>query len=67
MASHSRDEEAEEESREEESREEEARDDEAERAMAPKRLRICGEAQVPDAEKEPATHEEKWLIFPRKL
>nr|XP_051220785.1 uncharacterized protein LOC127338860 [Lolium perenne] len=35
--------------------------------MAPKKLRIRGEAQVPDESKEPATEDEKWLLVPGKI
>nr|XP_051207725.1 uncharacterized protein LOC127323658 [Lolium perenne] len=35
--------------------------------MAPKKLRIRGEAQVPDESKEPATEDEKWLLVPGRI
>jgi hypothetical protein len=35
--------------------------------MAPKKLRIRGEAQVPDESKEPATEDDKWLLVPGKI
>jgi hypothetical protein len=57
-------EEEEEDTREEE---EESRDEEASTEMAPKKLRIHGEAQVPDECKEPATEDEKWLLVPGKI
>ena len=60
VASQSRDE-------EEETREEEPRDEEAETEMAPKKLRIRGEAGVPEESKEPATEEEKWFLVPGKI
>ncbi|XP_071677208.1 uncharacterized protein [Lolium perenne] len=47
--------------------EEESRDEEASTEMAPKKLRIRGEAQVPDESKEPATEDEKWLLVPGKI
>ncbi|XP_051208837.2 uncharacterized protein [Lolium perenne] len=56
--------EEEEDTREEE---EESRDEEASTEMAPKKLRIRGEAQVPDESKEPATEDEKWLLVPGKI
>ncbi|KAM0857508.1 hypothetical protein ACQ4PT_048469 [Festuca glaucescens] len=59
-----------EETREEEEEEtevEEPRDEEASTEMAPKKLRIRGEAQVPDESKEPATDDEKWLLVPGKI
>ena len=65
MDSQSRDEEAE--SREDEAdveTEAESRDEEAERAMAPKKLRIHGEATVPDAIREPTSEGAKALIVP---
>ena len=65
MASQSRDED--EESREDETEVEEPRDEEAEREMAPKKLRIRGEAQVPEESKEPATEDEKPLLVPDKI
>jgi hypothetical protein len=68
VASQSRDED--EETREEEEEEtevEEPRDEEASAEMAPKKLRIRGEAQVPGESKEPATDDEKWLLVPGKI
>ncbi|XP_071683401.1 uncharacterized protein [Lolium perenne] len=56
--------EEEEDTREEE---EESRDEEASTEMASKKLRIRGEAQVPDESKEPATEDEKWLLVPGKI
>ncbi|XP_071676789.1 uncharacterized protein [Lolium perenne] len=35
--------------------------------MAPKKLRIRGEAQVSGESKEPATEDEKWLLVPGKI
>ena len=67
MASQSRDEETDEETREEETEEEEPRDEEADLEMAPKKLRLRGEAGVPEESKEPATEEEKWLLVPGKI
>ena len=65
MASQSRDED--EESREDETEVKEPRDEEAETEMAPKKLRIRGEAAVPEESKEPATEDEKWLVVPGKI
>ena len=62
-ASQSRDDE---ESREDEMETEEERDEETEREMGPQRLRIHGEAQVPEQHKEPTTEDEKYLIVPSK-
>lgn len=42
----------------------ESMDEEAEAEMAPKKLRIRGEATVPPAKREPTCHEEKALITP---
>jgi hypothetical protein len=42
----------------------EGQDEEAEREMAPKKLRIRGEAQVTDERREPTSHEAKALIIP---
>ena len=68
VASQSRDEDEDEETREEEETEvEEPRDEEAETDVVPKRLRIRGEACVPNEDKEPATEEEKWLLVPGKI
>nr|XP_051229239.1 uncharacterized protein LOC127347050 [Lolium perenne] len=44
----------------------EGQDEEAEREMAPKKLRIRGEAQVPDERREPTSHEAKALIIPNE-
>ena len=44
--------------------EEEPRDEETEREMAPRRLRIRGEAIVPNIAREPTTEEGKSLIIP---
>ena len=65
MASQSRDDETE--SREDEAEvetEEEPRDEETEREMASRRLRIRGEATVPNIAREPTTEEGKALIIP---
>ena len=62
MASQSRDEET-----DEDTEEEEPRDEEADLEMAPKKLRLRGEAGVPEESKEPATEEEKWLIVPGNI
>lgn len=59
--------EEEEETREEEETKEESRDEEASTEMAPKKLRIRGEAQVLDESKEPATEDDKWLLVPGKI
>ena len=54
-----------EESREDEVETEEvSADAETERETGPRRLRIRGDAQVPEQNKEPATEEEKFLIVP---
>ncbi|KAK1645871.1 hypothetical protein QYE76_063676 [Lolium multiflorum] len=68
VASQSMDEEEDTREEEEDTREEEeeSRDEEASTEMAPKKLRIRGEAQVPDESKEPATEDEKWLLVPGK-
>jgi hypothetical protein len=69
VASQSLDEEEDTREEEEDTREEEeeSRDEEASTEMAPKKLRIRGEAQVPDESKEPATEDEKWLLVPGKI
>jgi hypothetical protein len=46
--------------------EEEPMDEETQRAMAPKKLRTCGEACVPDVAQEPTTEEGKALLKPGK-
>jgi len=42
----------------------ESRDEETEREMAPKRLRVRGEATVPEGRREPTTEDGKALIVP---
>nr|XP_051212419.1 uncharacterized protein LOC127330133 [Lolium perenne] len=44
----------------------EGQDEEAEREMAPKKLRIRGEAQVPDERREPTSQDAKALIIPNE-
>ncbi|KAM0880262.1 hypothetical protein ACQ4PT_033719 [Festuca glaucescens] len=67
MDEDTREEEEEETREEEETEEEEPRDEEASTEMAPKKLWIRGEAQVPDESKEPATEDDKWLLVPGKI